>query len=705
MISLRISEIHARDAGKGYARISERSMMDLGITTWDMIEVGGRRKTFVRAMPLELNGYESCEMELIIEIDLYTRENARADIDEFVTVKRANSKNASRVVLCPHNKDVLYNPERLKFIPHSIEGLPLAAGDTIPVRIPGSKSESFDVLNTTPSNCVVVNQHTKVDVRKKPTGKINKHNVCYDDLGGLSSQISKIREIIEFPLKFPQVFAKLGIEPPRGVLLIGQPGSGKTILANAIANESNMNFQIVNGPEIIQKHYGESEAKIRNLLEVASKHQPSIIFLDELDAIAPRRDKVTGDVEKRVVSQLLTLMDRVKEKGNIMVIGATNLPDAIDPALRRPGRFDREIHLGVPDQNSRYEILKVHSREMSLSSDVDFSEIAERTQGFVGADIESLCKEAAMIALRRTLPDLEFYDESFEFENTNSFRVNMDDFLEALKGVNPSAIREVLIEIPKVTWNEVGGLEEIKEKLIESVALPLKHKELFKSAKVNTIKGILLSGPPGTGKTLLAKALANQSNVNFISIKGAELLSKYVGESEKAVREIFRKARQVSPSIIFFDEVDAITPHRNIDSNRVSERVVSQFLTEIDGVEELIDVFVLASTNRIDMVDPAMLRSGRFDLILEVPYPDVREIYEILKIHTNHKPLNKDVNLQDIASKLKGLNGADVEFICKRSAILAIKDHITSKKRVFTICNKHFNKSIKELKGASISRK
>lgn len=698
MISLRISEISPRDSGKGYARISERSMMDLGITAWDTIEVGGRRKTFVRVMPLDPDDYDKYETESIIEIDLHTRENARADIDEFVMVKKADLKNANRIILCPHNNDLLYHPEKLRFISSCLEGLPLSAGDTIPVKIPGAKNENFDVLNTTPSHCVVVSSRTKVDVRKKPTGRADTHNVYYDDLGGLSDQINKIRDMIELPLKFPKLFSRLGIDPPRGVLLTGQPGSGKTVLARAVANEANVNFQVVNGPEIMQKHYGESEAKIRSLFDNASKHQPSIIFLDELDAIAPRRDKVTGDVEKRVVSQLLTLMDGLKERNNVVVIGATNLPDAVDPALRRPGRFDREIHLDVPDRNSRYEILQVHSRGIPLSSEVDFNEISERTQGFVGADIESLCKEAAMITIRRVLPDLEFYDELSEFKNVKSFKVTMDDFLEALKKVSPSALREIFIDIPKITWDDVGGLDEIKEKLTESVILPLKHKELFKSAKVKPIKGILFSGPPGTGKTLLAKALANQSNVNFISVKGAELLSKYVGESEKAVIEVFRKARQVSPSIIFFDEIDAIAPHRGINSNRVSERVVSQFLTEIDGIEELVDVFVLASTNRIDMVDPAILRAGRFDLILEVPYPDVDEIYQILQIHTSDKPINKDVDLKKIASRLSKLSGADVELICKRSAILAIKDHLTNRKRVLTIGNKHFNKSIREFK-------
>jgi transitional endoplasmic reticulum ATPase len=699
MISLKISEIHSKDAGKCYARISEKNMSALGIGTWDLVELGGKRKTVVRAIPLEENDYDNGESESVIEIDFVTRENVRSEIDEILNIKKAKSSIGTKVVLCPKNNDILYSPEKFKLISTRLEGIPLTVGDKISVKLPGMMEEEFEVLNIKPTKSVVMKLSTKIEVKKKPVGKIDTSRLSYEDIGGLDNQINKIREMIELPLKFPQVFEKLGIVPPKGVLLIGSPGSGKTLLVKAIASETNANFQVINGPEIIHKFYGESEARIRKIFDVATKNQPSIIFIDELDAIAPRREKVSGEVEKRVVSQLLTLMDGLRERGNVIVIGATNIPEAVDPALRRPGRFDREINLGVPDHDSRVDILKIHSRSMPVSDDVDYERLAELTQGFVGADLENLCKEAAMVSLRRTIPDLEFYDDSFEFKDLKPLLVGIDDFLNALKDINPSAIREIFVEIPKISWNEVGGLAEVKEKLTDSVIMPLKHRDLFESANVKPPKGIMLTGPPGTGKTLLAKALANQSNVNFISIKGAELLSKYVGESEKAVREVFQKAKQVSPAIIFFDEMDALAPKRSdADSNRVSERVVSQLLTELDGIEELVDVFVLASTNRVDMVDPAILRSGRFDMIVEIPPPSESEILDILTIHTKQKPLEKDVNLKKLAAKMTGMTGADIELICNRASIISIRDHLKNRKRVLKISNNHFDQSVKEFK-------
>ena len=699
MISLKISEIHSKDAGKCYARISEKNMSALGIGTWDLVELGGKRKTVVRAIPLEENDYDNGESESVIEIDFVTRENVRSEIDEILNIKKAKSSIGTKVVLCPKNNDILYSPEKFKLISTRLEGIPLTVGDKISVKLPGMMEEEFEVLNIKPTKSVVMKLSTKIEVKKKPVGKIDTSRLSYEDIGGLDNQINKIREMIELPLKFPQIFEKLGIVPPKGVLLIGSPGSGKTLLVKATASETNANFQVINGPEIIHKFYGESEARIRKIFDVATKNQPSIIFIDELDAIAPRREKVSGEVEKRVVSQLLTLMDGLRERGNVIVIGATNIPEAVDPALRRPGRFDREINLGVPDHDSRVDILKIHSRSMPISDDVDYERLAELTQGFVGADLENLCKEAAMVSLRRTIPDLEFYDDSFEFKDLKPLLVGIDDFLNALKDINPSAIREIFVEIPKISWNEVGGLAEVKEKLTDSVIMPLKHRDLFEAANVKPPKGIMLTGPPGTGKTLLAKALANQSNVNFISIKGAELLSKYVGESEKAVREVFQKAKQVSPAIIFFDEMDALAPKRSdADSNRVSERVVSQLLTELDGIEELVDVFVLASTNRVDMVDPAILRSGRFDMIVEIPPPNESEILDILTIHTKQKPLEKDVNLEKLAAKMTGMTGADIELICNRASIISIRDHLKNRKRVLKISNNHFDQSVKEFK-------
>ena len=440
MISLKISEIHARDAGKCYARISEKNMSALGIGTWDLVELGGKRKTVVRAIPLEEKDYDNGEAESVIEIDFVTRENVRSEINEVLNIKKAKSRIATRVTLCPKNNDILYSPDKFKLISTRLEGIPLTTGDKVSIKLPGMLEEEFEVLNVKPTKSVVVKLSTKFEVKKKPVGKIDTSRLSYDDIGGLENQINKIREMIELPLRFPEVFEKLGIIPPKGVLLIGSPGSGKTLLVKAIASETNANFQVINGPEIIHKFYGESEARIRKIFDVATKNQPSIIFIDELDAIAPKRDKVSGEVEKRVVSQLLTLMDGLRERGNVIVIGATNIPEAVDPALRRPGRFDREINLGVPDHDSRVEILKIHSRSMPLSEDLDFERLGELTQGYVGADLENLCKEAAMVSLRRTIPDLEFYDDTFEFKELKPLEVNIDDFLSALKDINPSAI-------------------------------------------------------------------------------------------------------------------------------------------------------------------------------------------------------------------------------------------------------------------------
>ncbi len=694
MLSLRISEISLDHACKAYARISRENMEELGISSWDFIEIGGKRKTVVRVIPLESkNG----DRNSVIEIDTVTRDNARVRLNDLVVVKKANIQNGVQITLSPRNKSLLYNDDCIKYLANRLNGLPITVGDKITVQLPGARVEEFDVLSTRPSNSVIVNQNTKIDIRKRTSFKYTDGRISFDDIGGLKEQIHKVREMIELPLRYPQIFERLGIDPPRGVLLVGPTGSGKTLMAKAVAHETNANFQVINGPEIMHKYYGESEARIRSIFEKATRNQPSIIFLDELDAIAPKREKSVGDVEKRVVAQLLTLMDGLKERGNVIVIGATNLPDMIDPSLRRPGRFDREIVLGVPDHSSRIDIMKIHSKNMPIAEDVDFDRLADMTQGFVGADLENLCREAAMKALRRTLPDIDMENDSWNPDEIQPLTVNMDDFLEALKEIQPSAIKEILVEVPKVSWKDVGGLSDIKEKLTESVILPLKHKHLFDAANIKAPKGILLSGPPGTGKTLIAKALANESGVNFISVKGAELLSRYVGDSERAVREVFKKAKQVAPCIVFFDEIDALAPSRtNSDTNRVSERVVSQLLTEIDGIEELVDVYVLAATNRIDIIDRALLRSGRFDMIIEFPLPDKNEIIEILKIHTRNKPLTFDI--KRLASQLRGMSGADISAICNRASIIAIKEHLTSGKRLFKITEKHFRAAIREIK-------
>ncbi len=702
MIALKTYNIAEKDVGKGFARLNTGDMREIGVGASDLVEIGGKRKTVVKVMPLD----KAQTRKSIIEIDGITRENARVGIDERVLVKRIDATQfANKVVLTSGSNDLLYNGNQNKYLLNRLDGFPITVGDKIRLRVSGSEHEELQVIGIMPSHSVLINGSTKLDIRKRPKLKLDSSKASYEDIGGLKEQISKVKEIVELPLNCPQLFEKLGIEPPRGLLLVGPPGCGKTLLAKSVANETNANFQIINGPEIMHKFYGESEARLRDIFEVATRNQPSIILLDELDAIAPKRDKVSGEVEKRVVAQLLSLMDGLKHRGNVVVIGASNRPSAIDPALRRPGRFDREIRLEVPDRNGRVEILRVHTRAMSIGNELDLERIADLTHGFVGADLENLCREAGMEALRRSLPE---YDKNGESIISNGpptkFTVNMNDFIEALKKVEPSAIREIIVEIPEVTWEDIGGLKDIKEKLIESAVWPLIHKDLFEITRARAPKGILLCGPPGTGKTLLAKALANRSGTNFISVKGAELLSRYVGESEQAVREVFKKAKQVAPCTIFFDEIDALAPcRRETDSARVPERVVSQLLTEIDGVEDLREVLILAATNRIDIVDPALLRSGRFDLILNIPYPSQDELLEIFKIHSRGKPLSKDVDPKRMASEARGLSGADVEFVCQRASIIAIREHLKDRRRKLKIAQAHFNQALKEAKDKIIA--
>lgn len=696
MITFKIAEISVKDAGKGLGRVDPKDMHALGIAAFDLIEIGGKRKTVVRAMPLE----KSQRGQSLIQVDGITRENARVGIDDSVFVKKVESKQAIKVVLAPTSADLLLNGDNTDYLVSRLDGIPVTVGDRVRITLPGLRIEDFQVLGAIPAESIVVRSATKIELRKKPKGKVDTSRVTYEDVGGLKEQIRKVREMVELPLRYPQVFERLGIDPPRGVLLLGPPGSGKTLLAKAVAHETNVSFQAINGPEIIHKFYGESEARLRDIFEIAERNQPSIIFLDEIDAIAPKREKVSGEVEKRVVAQLLALMDGLKDRGRVIVVGATNLPSMLDSALRRPGRFDREVSLDVPDRNGRLEIFEVHTRGMPLADDVDLERLADITHGFVGADIENLCREAAMRSIRTMLPDIDFEGSNLPYDKLMELRVEMEDFIDALRGVEPSAIREIFVEIPKVNWKDIGGLDEIKERLTEAVIWPIKYRELFEATQTKAPKGILLYGPPGNGKTLLAKAIANESGVNFISIKGAELLSKYVGESEHAVREVFKKAKQVAPCIVFFDEIDAIAPCRaGGDNTHVSERVVSQLLIEMDGVEELRGILVLAATNRIDMVDPALLRAGRFDLSLKIPYPDEEALFEILCIHTRGKPLARDVNLREIAGSIKGLSGADIELLCQRASLIAIREHLSRGKGVLRITYLHFEEALKEASG------
>ena len=559
--------------------------------------------------------------------------------------------------------------------------------------------------------CVVVHAQTQIVIEAEAHKGAKSSGIAYEDVGGLRKEIRRVREMVELPLRYPQIFERLGIDAPKGVLLHGPPGTGKTLLARAVAHETEAAFISVSGPEVIHKFYGESEAKLRGIFEDARKRAPCIIFLDELDAIAPKRENVQGEVEKRVVAQLLALMDGLAARGQVIVIGATNLPNVLDPALRRPGRFDREIEIGIPDATARREILEIHSRGMPLAEDVDLAKLSAITHGFVGADLEALCREAAMTTLRTVMPEIDFASKELPFELLLSLKVTMAHFMGALSEVEPSAIREVFVEVPDVKWEEVGGLAGVKRELREAVEWPLKYAALLRHAGVRPVKGILLHGEPGTGKTLLAKAVASQSGVNFISIKGPAPLSKFVGESERGVREIFKKARQAAPCILFFDEIDALAPLRTADSadSRVSQRVISQLLTELDGVEELQGVLVIAATNRKDMLDPALLRPGRFDLLLEVPRPDAQGRTEIFKVHLKGKPVAADNDPSDLGRRSEGLTGADIETVCGRAAMLSVRDFIEKDDAAdplgLTITSERLRAAIEELHGRGVPQR
>jgi len=558
-----------------------------------------------------------------------------------------------------------------------------------------------------PDGVVSVGSTTLIRVKSKE-GKIERAKISYEDIGGLSTQLQRIREMIELPLKYPEVFNRLGIEAPKGVFMYGPPGTGKTLTARAVANETDAYFTSITGPEIMGKFYGESEARLRSVFENAQKHAPAIIFIDEIDAIAPKREDMGSEkqVERRVVSQLLALMDGLVSRGHVIVIGATNIPNTIDPALRRPGRFDREISIPIPDKNGRLEILEIHTRGMPLAKDVSLEKLAEITHGFVGADLEALAREAAMSALRKILPEIDFELSDIPYEALLKLEITMDNFLEAMKEIEPSAIREVFVEVPDVKWSDVGGLDNIKQELKEAIEWPLKYPDIFREAGTNPPKGILLYGKPGTGKTLLAKAVANESGVNFISIKGPQLISRYVGESERGVRETFRKAKQAAPTILFLDEIDSLVPRRgsSLTDAHVTERVISQFLAEMDGIEELKGVVVLAATNRLDLVDPAILRSGRFDLLFELPAPDEKTREEIFKIHTKNKPLDKDVDLKRLAKEIESRVGSDIEFVCRKASMFAIREFINQgkeggvRKKDFKVSRHHFEEAIQMLK-------
>ncbi len=667
-IKLKVSEAISKDVGRAYARMDPEDLEKLGAAIGDILEVSGKRTTVCKAMP----AYKEMRGQRRIQLDGISRHNARAAMDESVTVSKTVWEPAERIVLAPTT--VTPTERDLNYIGSLLDGIPVVEGDTIRATLFGTRSADFKVEIANPKGAVLINPTTQLVIGTQEEAE-KARTLSYEDIGGLKPQVHRIREMIELPLRYPEVFRRLGIDAPKGVLLHGPPGCGKTLIARAIARETEANFFSVSGPEVIHKFYGESEAHLRQIFAEASKKGPSIVFIDEIDAIAPQREKVVGDVEKRVVAQLLALMDGLNRRENIIVIAATNIPNALDPALRRPGRFDREIAIPIPDRNSRLEILEIHSRGMPLAHDVDMTHLADMTHGFVGADLEALCRESAMICLRRIMPEIDFDVARIPYEQLTGLEVHMDDFVTALKEVEPSAIREVFVEVPDVRWDDVGGHEALRAKLIEAVEWPLHYPQVFEQAGTKPQKGILLSGPPGCGKTLLAKAIANESRVNFISVKGPALLSKYVGESEQGVREVFRKARQASPCIVFFDEIDALVPARGGGSSEshVAERVLSQFLAEMDGIEELKGVLILAATNRLDMLDPAVLRPGRFDEVIEIPMPDEQDRLEVFRVHLRNKPLEEGIDLVDLASRTGGFSGAEIGSVCNRAALMAVR--------------------------------
>jgi len=690
-MQLRVGDARQRDVGRGIARLDQKTMQKLSLSAGDVIEIAGKRTTAAISWP----AYSEDQDKGLIRIDGFTRKNAGVAINEYVIVKPAKVKDAASVVLAPVDMRLNVDEDFTNFVKNRLMERTFVEGDTTLVMMLGH-AIPFTVTKTRPHGIVRITYETQLQILSEPVpeAKVGVPRTTYEDIGGLHEEIQRIREMVELPLRHPEIFQRLGIEPPKGVLLHGPPGCGKTLLARAVANESEANFFSINGPEIMSKFYGESEARLREIFQQAQQNAPSIIFIDELDAIAPKREEVTGEVERRVVAQLLALMDGLAGRGNVIVIGATNRPGALDPALRRPGRFDREVEIGVPDKQGRYEILQIHTRGMPLAQDVDLKKLSEMTHGYTGADLSALARETAMKALRRYLPEINLEEERIPPSVLEKMEIRMQDFIDAYKEITPTAMREVYIEVPTVHWSDIGGLDEVKQELREAVEWPIKSPEIFQRMGVRPPKGILLCGPPGCGKTLLARAVATESEANFITIKGPEVFSKWVGESEKAIREVFRKARMAAPAVIFFDEFDAIVPRRGMGyaDSGVSERVISQLLTEMDGIQTLEDVVIIAATNRPDIVDPAVLRPGRFDRLIYVPEPDEKARLEIFKLYTKTMPLTKDVDLQVLARDTKLYSGADIEALSREAALNALRRDISAKEVTFADFRKAMEK-------------
>jgi transitional endoplasmic reticulum ATPase len=702
-ITLKVSESTGKDVGRGLARIDPADMNRLGLDVGDMVEVVGPKATVCKLLPT----FKEHRGKGRLQVDGIIRENAGVGLGESAIVRPAAVQPAVEVVLDPLGDTP--SPRDLEYVGRLLDGLPVVSGNRVRATLFGNRSADFLVKSTSPEGPVLIASETVLKIgrgQKTPDQSTRSAPaVSYEDIGGLKRQLERIREIVELPLKYPELFDRLGIEAPKGVLLLGPPGCGKTLIARAVAHETEANFFAVNGPEIIHKFYGESEAHLRKIFDEATRRAPSIVFLDEIDAIAPRRDRAVGDVEKRVVAQLLALMDGLSQRQHVIVLAATNLPNVLDPALRRPGRFDREISIPIPDQHGRHEILEIHSRGMPLAEDVDLAHLAAITHGFVGADLEALCRESGMIALRRILPQVDFSQRHVPYELLAQLEVTMDDFQEALREVEPSAIREVFVEVPNVGWDDVGGLEDVKRRLQESVEWPVKYAELFDAYRLKPPKGMLLTGPPGCGKTLIAKALASETEVNFIAIKGPALMSMYVGESERGLREVFHKARQAAPCILFFDEIDALASTRSSagrEDSGVGARVLSQLLTELDGIEELKGVLVLAATNRRDLLDPALVRPGRFDLEVELPLPDRATRRKVFQVHLRDRPVAPDVTAEWLADQTDGFSGAEIEGVCRRTMMEAIAARIEASPEQpdtagLEITREHLKKAIHEL--------
>jgi transitional endoplasmic reticulum ATPase len=683
-IVLKIEESPQQHVGRGRAIIDPKIIEDQKWNSGQILELTYNKKTHVKLWPGAPEEYGSG----IIKIDGMTRLNIGAGIGDKISLKTVEAVNADQIVLSPTEKIAAEGLQ--EYMIYNYLNHVFTTGDSVSLNTQMGGRVQFVVTSTKPSKPVLVTENTvfKLGTMTKAVDS-SFPRITYDELGGLKKEVQKIREMVELPMRHPELFDKIGVEAPKGVLLYGPPGTGKTLLAKAVAGETNAHFISLSGPEIMGKHYGESEERIREIFTQAEENAPSIIFIDEIDSIAPKRDEVSGELEKRIVSQLLTLMDGMKSRGKVVVIAATNRPDSIDPALRRPGRFDREIEIGIPDNEGRFDILSIHTRGMPIDQKVDLKQISKTTHGFVGADLEVLSKEAAMKSLRRILPEIDYDEEKISSEILEKIQITSDDFREALKEVSPSALREVQVQVPNVSWDDVGGLDDLKEELKEAVEWPIKYKDAYDYVDVESPKGILLHGPPGTGKTLIAKALAKMTESNFISIKGPELLSKWVGESEKGVREIFRKARQAAPCIIFLDEVDALVPRRGSggSDSHVTENVVSQILTEIDGLEELNNVLIIGATNRLDIVDEALLRPGRFDRIIKVPNPDEKARQHIFEIHTKKKPLDSNVKISEIVRITDDFSGAEIAAVANRAAITSLKRYVSGK-----------SKNVKEIK-------